>query len=86
MDESNSIPELPNQRGVSTTTIAVLLILALIITIIGTWAVMVKVSTPDESPVTHNTNVAQVSLKILPSNSRYSQSVGKVVFEVSKAG
>jgi hypothetical protein len=73
-----------NQKGISNTTIAVLLILALVITIIGTWAVMNSM-TP-ETPIKHNTNIAQVSLTIHSATPGLSQTTGKAVMELKKAG
>jgi len=88
MDDLNiSAPSGPqdNRKGISNTTIAVLLVLALTITIIGTWAVLVNVSTPD-APQRHNTNVAQVSLTIISNAPKQTQTVGKLMLNIENAG
>lgn len=67
MNENTSVNDLSSsQRGISNTTIAVLVILALVITIIGTLAVLD--STASSRTVSHRvvTNVGRVSLSILP--------------------
>lgn len=74
-----------NRRGISNATIAVLLILALTITIIGTWAVLVNTSAP-EAPQRHNTNVAQVSLTIISNAPKQTQTVGKLILDIQSAG
>jgi flagellar basal body-associated protein FliL len=85
MEEQNTSGEITgSQRGVSNTTIAVLLVLALVITIIGTWAVMNSM-TP-ETPVKKQTNVAQVTLTIKPSNPGLTQTSGRALIELKKAG
>jgi hypothetical protein len=84
MSEINTEGVSDSQKGVSNTTIAVLLILALVITIIGTWAVMNSM-TP-ETPVKYNTNVAQVTLTIRSATPGLSQTAGRAVIELKKVG
>lgn len=67
MNENMPVNDLSSsQKGISNTTIAVLIILALVITIIGTLAVLD--STSGTSITTHQstTNVGRVSLQITP--------------------
>ena len=65
MNEINNDPSgLPNnQKGISNTTIAVLIILALVISIIGTWAVLNSINTQTNVKGS-NTNTAVVTLNI----------------------
>ena len=68
MNESVPVNDLSaSQKCISNTTIAVLIILALVITIIGTLAVLDSTSS---SRVAHgsSTNVGKVSLQILPAD------------------
>ena len=62
--DNNSKGVLDSGRGVSNNTIAVLVVLALVITIIGTWAVISNMNT--ETPTYRSTNVGVMSLTILP--------------------
>jgi hypothetical protein len=55
-----------SQRGISNTTIAVLMILALVITIIGTLAVLDSTSSSRIIVHQSTTNVGKVSLNIVP--------------------
>jgi hypothetical protein len=66
MDQDNNTKGvLEGNRGISNNTIAVLVVLALLITIIGTWAVIsnMNAETPTYST---GTNVGVMSLTILP--------------------
>jgi len=66
MNEDTPVNDLSSsQRGISNTTIAVLIVLALIITIIGTLAVLDSTSS-NVSTQRITTNVGRVSLQILP--------------------
>ena len=64
---NNNLGELEkNQKGISNTTIAVLVILALLISIIGTWAVLNSVAVQQQSAKSSGgTNVAIVSLTVI---------------------
>jgi hypothetical protein len=67
MNENMPINELSSsQKGISNTTIAVLIILALVITIIGTLAVLDSTSSSRITVHDSTTNVGKVSLQILP--------------------
>jgi len=66
MNEINDNPnELQNsQKGISNTTIAVLIILALVISIIGTWAVLNSLNTQTAIKSGSNGNTAVVTLNV----------------------
>jgi hypothetical protein len=85
MEENNTSSGVQdNQKGVSNTTIAVLLVLALVITIIGTWAVMNSMA--PETPVRSNTNIAQVSLTIYRIDTGITQASGQVKMSLNEVG
>jgi hypothetical protein len=68
MNENMPVNDLSSsQKGISNTTIAVLIVLALVITIIGTLAVLDSTSS-NVSTQRITTNVGKVSLQILPLN------------------
>ena len=64
-----------DRKGISNSTVAVLIILALVITIIGTWAVLNSVS-ESQSKADSGTNMAQVSLNIVAPEKLAKQSEG----------
>jgi hypothetical protein len=84
MDElNNNLGELQsNQKGISNTTIAVLVILALLISIIGTWAVLNSIATQQaaQSNGGTNTNTAIVSLNI--KNPDVKTATGRITLEL----
>ena len=79
MNEINNNPnELPNnQKGISNTTIAVLIILALVISIIGTWAVLNSLNTPIAIKGS-NSNTAVVTLNV--EESSINTATGRITF------
>jgi hypothetical protein len=80
---SNNLGELEkNQKGVSNTTIAVLVILALLISIIGTWAVLNSIATQQNIQSSKGTNVAIVSLSITNPDSPIT--TGVVTLEIKR--
>jgi hypothetical protein len=81
MDElNNNSSGLPdNQKGIANTTIAVLIILALLISIIGTWAVLNSISTQKFTQSSSN-NVAIVTLNIKQPDVR--TATGRITLEL----
>jgi hypothetical protein len=86
MDEYNSADSgiQDNSKGMSNTTIAVLIILALLISIIGTWAVLNTVSPSSLGGENTNGNVAVVTLNILPSAGTKSTTNGEIVLDIKR--
>jgi hypothetical protein len=80
MNETNNNPnELQNnQKGISNTTIAVLIILALVISIIGTWAVLNSLNTQTNVRSGSNANTATVTLNVMPPDVR--SATGRITF------
>jgi len=80
MNETNNNPnELQNnKKGISNTTIAVLIILALVISIIGTWAVLNSLNTQTNVRSGSNTNTATVTLNVMPPDVR--SATGRITF------
>jgi hypothetical protein len=86
MTENNAASGLPgNQKGVSNTTLAALIILALIVTIIGTFGVLYGVNSQSTTHVKQGgSGIGVVSLTIIPlEQSTPNQSSG-VASEVKK--
>jgi hypothetical protein len=72
-----------NSGGVSNTTIAVLTILALLITVIGTWAVLSGMNSTDKaSIVSSGTNVGKVSFTVISLETPVNQDTGMIVLDV----
>jgi hypothetical protein len=66
-----------SQKGISNTTLAVLVILALVVTIIGTLAVISGTDTTSSGrgPGQYTTNIGKVSFQVIPSQTQ-SQETG----------
>lgn len=78
MDENTPKEIVNSQKGVSNTTLAMLVVVALVIIIIGTWAVLTNVPSPvTPSTVARNPSVAKVSLTILPTSISHVEDVAK---------
>ena len=72
-----------NQKGVSNTTIAVLVILALIITIIGTWAVLSGMNSMDKANIAGSgTNVGKVSFTVVALENPPNYDTGMVALDI----
>lgn len=92
MDEMNNAPNnvLGDRKGTSNTTLAVLVIVALLVTIITTWTVLNASSTNVTNTNIAKQNVVQrdngkVSLNILaPTHKAPSTGIGMVVLNVEK--
>ncbi|MGV8087423.1 MAG: hypothetical protein ACP5N1_07360 [Candidatus Woesearchaeota archaeon] len=68
---------------ISNKTIAILIVLALVISIIGTWAVLSGVAEKKQETVTGGGNVGIITLNILPPNTEETNNLdGKIVLEI----
>ncbi|MGV8140852.1 MAG: hypothetical protein ACP5NW_00250 [Candidatus Woesearchaeota archaeon] len=83
-DESSSSDGIvDSQKGVSNTTIAVLVILALVITVIGTWAVLSGMNSASSAQIANSgTNVGKVSFTVTASENTQREDTGMVVLDV----
>jgi len=84
MNEINNNPNglQNNQKGVSNTTIAVLIILALVISIIGTWAVLNSITTQNSVVSgSSNSNTAVVTLNVMQPNVK--SATGQITFTLT---
>ena len=84
MDEKNNSAETKDNKGISNTTIAILIILALLISIIGTWAVLNSTSQGSLQEEQGGGNVGVVSLNIKPNPGLSSVDSGKIILEIKK--
>jgi hypothetical protein len=82
MNEINNNPEglQNNQKGISNTTIAVLIILALVISIIGTWAVLNSMNTQTVIQSGGNANTAVVTLNVVHPD--VNSATGRITFTI----
>ncbi|HYD03187.1 MAG TPA: hypothetical protein VEC16_02710 [Alphaproteobacteria bacterium] len=65
-----------SSKGVSNTTIGVLVMLALIFTVIGTWAVLNSINSNNNVDYPEpGTNVGQVSFTVVPASGNYNSKV-----------
>ncbi len=84
MDE----PKFPDDKaGMSGTTLALLIVLAIVISVIGTWAVINSMhpATSEINTGSTGTNSAQVSINIQrPPTTANSNSVGEVMLNIQK--
>jgi|GEM_PF-5428032 len=82
MDEQ-AIAKDSGSGGMPNTTIVILAVLAIMITVIGTWAVMNGAMPKTQGSEESNTNVGIVSLTILPPPQSQSDNSAKVTLDVS---
>jgi hypothetical protein len=76
MDATQQAELSNSSKGVSNTTIGVLVMLALIFTVIGTWAVLSSINSSSNVEYTKpGTNVGQVSFTVIPAGSDYKSKV-----------
>jgi len=72
-----------SQKGVSNTTIAILLILALVITVIGTWAVLSGMNSANDAKIMKSgANVGKVSFTVTRPDNIQREDTGMVVLDV----
>ena len=75
-----------NQKGTSNIVITVLIIISMLVTIIGTWAVLNTIN-PVNEPVqkTVNSGNAEVSVTILGNTQNTSGDTGKITLNIEKS-
>jgi hypothetical protein len=81
MPESTGIE---GTKGVSNSTIVVLILLALIMTVIGTWAVMNSIHNQEqlEEQYGGGTNIGRVSFTIIPVEKYTDKSTGLILLNI----
>ncbi len=57
---------MPDKNDVSNQTVAVLLVLTLLVTVVGTWLVLDALAVASALPLTEDTQTAEVSLTLIP--------------------
>jgi len=84
-DQNNVAPSAPSQKSTFSATIIMLVIAVVLISAIGTWAVLNSVASGKESAQAQsNTNVGVMSLNILPPTSSHDDNSGKVTLNITK--
>jgi hypothetical protein len=85
MTENNTASELSDsQKGISNTTLAVLIVLALVVTIIGTFGVLYNVNSHPTQIREGGSGVGVVSLTVIPLEKSINKDTGVVTLEVKK--
>ena len=85
MEENNGLIQPSNERGVSNTTITVLILLAVVMTVIGTWAVINSINSQQDVHEVYSggSNVGRVSFTIIPKEKYSGSADGLVILNIN---